>query len=336
MSASLAALLASPLAKRYRLDVVATYGGPDPAKRLAVYCVALLRLAGWRLRRRGSVVHIHATVRGSAYRKAVCVLFAKALRCRVVLQVHSGPGDIAEFRGRLGRIRLGLLGAAFAAADVVLTVSAASAAALSEAGVGAEVGVVPNPAPPAPSFERKEPDDGTVSVAYLGGFANPAKGGDVLLEALDQAVAGQPRLQVTLAGPGQLPAEGKVLCERATTIEWAGWLDDAAKDVLLREASVFIMPSRSEGLPMALLEAMAYGMAVVATRVGGIPEVVEDGVEGLLVEPGDPAALSAALRRLGADAKLRGRLAAAARARAERLDAVEVAGRLEAIYARLD
>jgi glycosyltransferase involved in cell wall biosynthesis len=334
MAASLAALLASPLGRRYRLDVVATYRGRQPLRRLGVYCLALARLLAWGLRRRGSVVHVHATVRGSAYRKSVCVLLAKLLRRRVVLQVHSGPGDIVSFRAGLGRPSLALFGRALAAADAVLAVSAASATALAEAGVEAEIEVVPNPAPPAPDFVRAEPGDGTVRVAYLGGFANPVKGGEALLEALGATVAEEPRLRVTLAGPGELPDRGRALCEGAA-VEWAGWLDAAAKDALLRDAPVFVMPSLSEGLPMALLEAMAYGMAPVATRVGGIPELVEDGVEGLLVEPGDPAALAAALRQLVAEPELRARLAAGARARAERLDAVEIAGRLEAIYARL-
>jgi glycosyltransferase involved in cell wall biosynthesis len=335
MAASLAALLASPLGQRYRLDVVATYRGRQPLRRLAVYCLALVRLFAWSLCRRGAVVHVHATVRGSAYRKSVCVLLARLLRRRVVLQIHSGPGDIAAFRSGLGRPSLALFSRALAAADAVLAVSAASATALAEAGVEAEIEVVPNPAPPAPSFVRVDPSDGTVRVAYLGGFANPIKGGEVLLEALETVVAEEPRLRMTLAGPGELPARGRALCEGAAAVEWAGWLDAAAKDALLRDAPIFVMPSLSEGLPMALLEAMAYGMAPVATRVGGIPELVEDGVEGLLVEPGDPAALAAALLRLAADPELRGRLAPAARARAERLDAVEVAGRLQAIYARL-
>jgi glycosyltransferase involved in cell wall biosynthesis len=335
MAAAVTALLSSPLADRYRLEPVYTYSRTDPLGRLLVFARALLRIATWSLRGRGRVVHVHATVRGSAYRKSLCLLLAKALRRRVVLQVHSGPGDIAAFRAGLGRPSLALFRLALGAADAVLAVSGASAAALAEAGVRGEIEVVPNPAPPAPAFERAEPADGRLHVAYLGGFANPAKGGDVLLEALRPVLTGVHGLRVTMAGPGELSAEARALCEGSPALEWAGWLDAGAKDELLREAAVLVMPSRSEGLPMALLEAMAYGMAVVAARVGGIPEVVDDGVEGLLVPAEDPPALAAALRRLAAEPELRTRLAAAARARAERLDAVEVAGRLEALYAKL-
>jgi len=86
---------------------------------------------------------------------------------------------------------------------------------------------------------------------------------------------------------------------------------------LLAAADVFVLSSRSEGHPVSVLEAMAADLPVVASRVGGVPEQVSEGETGLLVEPGDPAELAAALRRLVADASLRRRLGAAGRARAE-------------------
>jgi glycosyltransferase involved in cell wall biosynthesis len=334
MAAVVRELLVSPLAERYTLEVVPTYRGPDPITRVRVFCVALLRLTSWSLRRRGRIVHVHATVRGSLYRKSVCVLLARALKRRVVLHVHSGAGDIAAFRDGRGRLSLMLFRSAFAAADTVLAVSAASADALGRAYELTSIAVVPNAAPPVVEVGRKR-DRSHVGVVYLGGFANAAKGGDVLLEALAMAIEREPMLRVTLAGPGELPAAGRALVGRGDAVRWAGWLEARDKDERMCGAEVFVLPSRSEGLPIALLEAMAYGLACVATRVGGVPEVMSDEREGLVVEPEHPEALADGLCRLAGDPELRLRLSEAARDAARRLDPAVIADRLDAIYAAL-
>jgi glycosyltransferase involved in cell wall biosynthesis len=87
---------------------------------------------------------------------------------------------------------------------------------------------------------------------------------------------------------------------------------------LLAAADVYAMPSLWEGLPMALLEAMFAGKAIVASRASGIPEAIDEGKDGLLADPGDEVQLATALGRLITDANLRNRLGTAARARAEK------------------
>jgi glycosyltransferase involved in cell wall biosynthesis len=332
MRAVMRSLLASPLGDRYRLEFVATHRGTGWAERLAVFSLALWRLTWWSLRGRGRIVHVHATVRGSMLRKSICVPLAKALRRRVVLHMHSGPGDVAFERARLGPLSVALFRLAFRAADVVLAVSAASAAALEEAYGASGVVVVPNAAPEAPAVPAGR-GEGEMTALYIGGFANPVKGGEELLAALERPEAEE--LRVVLCGPGELPVRGRELLARRPGIEWRGWLEEAEREELLREAAIFVLPSTSEGLPMAVLEAMAWGRAIAATAVGGVPDVLADGAEGLVVPPGDAAALAGALARLAGDGGLRERLGAAARERARRLNAEEVTGRLDAIYSEL-
>ncbi len=329
MTTVMRGLLASPLAERYRLDIVPTHRGSGAVRRLAVYSLALLRLGWWSLRGRGRIVHVHSTVRGSMYRKALVVLMAKALGRRVVLHIHSGPGDVASFRGGLGHGGAAVLRFSLHRADSVLAVSTASAAELERAFALSGIEVVPNAAPPVLATPPAAGRDDVVAV-FLGGFANPVKGGATMLEALALIEPGE--LKLVLAGPGELPVASRELVESRPDVEWRGWLEGAEREEVVGSASIFILASSSEGLPMALLEAMSAGQAIAATEVGGVPDVVDDGVEALLVPPEDPAALAAAISRIAADGALRERLGRAARARAAEMGADRVAERIDDLY----
>jgi glycosyltransferase involved in cell wall biosynthesis len=325
MPAVLTALLRSPLARRYRLEAIPSYRDARPLGRLLVFARSLGRLARWCAGPGPRVVHVHVAVRGSFYRKTVVVAVAKAMGRPVVLQLHAGPGDLEDFLGRLGGLRRRAFGAGFRAADRVLSVSEGGAGVLRQWLPDVEVSVVRNAppplVPPGPGRGSAEP-----LVLYLGGFADPAKGGAVMLEALPALLASAPDARFALAGPGEPPGP---LPER---VRWLGWLDAAAKEAALADADVFAMPSISEGLPVALLEAMANGLPIVASTVGGIGEILDDGVDALLIQPGDPAGLAEALRSLLLAPERRRQLGAAASARVARLGAEDVYAKLEAVY----
>ncbi|MGA9761395.1 MAG: glycosyltransferase family 4 protein [Gaiellaceae bacterium] len=139
-----------------------------------------------------------------------------------------------------------------------------------------------------------------------------------LVRAMASLPSGSCRLRIAGGGPelaalseeiGRLRLDG--------VVELLGDRDDI--DELLRQSQLFVLSSRSEGMPMSVLEAMASGVPVVASAVGGIPELVVDGETGLLVEPGDPQGLAAAISRLLEDGELRQRFAAAGHERARQL-----------------
>jgi glycosyltransferase involved in cell wall biosynthesis len=338
MPAVLGDLFASPLADRHRLDFIATYGSAgygqvDRARRTLVFLRGLLRLVAWSLGPGPRLVHVHTATRGSWYRKSVCVLAVRATGRPVVLHVHAGPGDIADFCARIGPVRRWFFARAFRAADRVISVSAAGAQEI-ERGLGVSGIVTVRTSPrrsrlPATAQEG-EPRE-AMGVLYLGGFANPAKGGRVLLDALPDLLTAAPGVSVTLAGLGSPPPfpshDGRV--------RWLGWLDHERALAAIEAADVVVLPSISEGLPVTLLDAVARGRAVVATRVGGMPEVIEDGVDGVLVPPGDPGALARAIAALAADPGRRARFGKAARALAERLDGERAYERLDELYREL-
>lgn len=326
MPAVIAALLRSPLAERYRLEAIPTWRDSRPLRRLLLFAGSILALARWCAGRGPRIVHVHMAARGSMYRKAAVVAVAKALRRPVVLQVHAGPGDLEEFFARLGPARMRLLRLTLGLADAVLSVSAGGAETLRRL-TGTEIAVVPNAPPPARREQPRSNGGGdAVSLLYLGGFADPAKGGAVLLESLPELLGERAELRAVLAGPGEGPGG---LPDRAG---WRGFLDQAEKDRVLEASDLFVMPSLSEGMPIALLEAMAYGLPIVATRVGGVPELLTDGVDAVLVDPGDAGQLARALGRLAADPERRRALGRAAAARLRRLADDDVYERLDRVY----
>ena len=140
------------------------------------------------------------------------------------------------------------------------------------------------------------------------------KGVDVLLEAWPRVVAGAPGTILLVAGEGPLREELEALADRlgiSASVRFLGYREDVQG--LLAAADLAVIPSRSEGFCVSALEALSCGLPVVATRAGGNPELIEDGVNGLLVESENPNALALALLRVLHDRDLRSRLAAGAR-----------------------
>lgn len=142
-------------------------------------------------------------------------------------------------------------------------------------------------------------------------------------------------LPVRVCAVGQGPSEEAILALRSElglegTVTVTGYRDDAVR--LMAGCDVFVLASRYEGLPVALMEALVLGLPVVATEVGGVPELVTHGVEGLLVPPGRSDLLADAIEKLVRDPGLRRTMADAASARGDSLDITRAVRHLEAIY----
>lgn len=191
--------------------------------------------------------------------------------------------------------------------------------------------VAPRPGPAARSEARRAlpvPLDAPLALAV--GNLYPVKDHATLL----RAAARLPALHVAIAGRGGEEQRLRGLAAElgiADRVHLLGLRDDV--DRLLAAADVFVQPSRREGLPLAVLEAMAAGRAVVATDVGGIGEAITPEETGLLLPPGDAAALAAALSRVLEDADLRARLEDAAYARArEQFSVARMTDRYAELY----
>ncbi|MBV8462656.1 MAG: glycosyltransferase [Acidimicrobiales bacterium] len=182
--------------------------------------------------------------------------------------------------------------------------------------------------------ELEVPDGALLCVTVAGLRAE--QGYDVLLDAAAEARRRGLPLRFAAAGDGALADE---LQARRTALglgdefRFLGHRPDALE--LVTAADVFVLPSRQEGLPVVLMEATSVGTPIVASAVGGVPQVLDDGETGLLVPPGEPTALVDALERLAADPALRARLADGALGLRDEFDAARAAADIEREYVRI-
>ena len=163
-------------------------------------------------------------------------------------------------------------------------------------------------------------DDGTIAVGNVAALA-PHKAHNDLLRAAERVLAHRSDVRFFVVGEGALRADLEALAQSlgiAARVTFTGFRTDALD--LLRAFDVFAMSSYLEGLGTSIMDAQVLGVPVVATRTGGIPELVEDGVTGLLVPPRNPEAFAAALLRILEDERLRQACAERARIRSSRYD----------------
>lgn len=305
---------------RFHVRSVATYVDDSLPAWLWTGISGMLKASALLLAGVVDVLHVHFSLRGSVVRKSVPLFVARMRGIPTIIHCHSSH-FFTWFDGLPAPLRRAVRAAL--RADYVVLLGESHMVA-SSARLGFEVSkarllynpvVMPRDAP-APRTRRPL---SVVSLGRLG--AN--KGSYDLVQAIGLLPNDiRANLRVTLAGDGEVEQLRQFVRANALddTIDVAGWVGPADRDRSLADSAIFVLPSYSEGLPMALLEAMANGVVPVTTPVGAIPEVVTDGVNGVLVKPGNPAQLAAALQDLLVDAELRDRLATAAYARASKFD----------------
>jgi glycogen synthase len=204
-----------------------------------------------------------------------------------------------------------------------------------ETGCGIEaISVIPNPLPAAFLADAGEATRAASMVLYTGRLA-PVKGIAPLLEAAREVRKAESGVDFVLAGPWQMSGTPASWGLAADGVTWKGHVpwDEIAK--LYSAASVFVMPSWFESFGISVIEAMASGLPVVASRAGALPGIVEEGVTGLLVPPGDSGALAGAILRLMRDPGMRRQMGQAGRERVlARYTPARVARETLGLYAR--
>lgn len=305
-------------------------------------CAALQLVAAGRSG--ADLLHLQVSERTSFLRKGLLMFLGRALGMKVVLH-HHGAELLSFYEGAPGAVRWWTRLVSKRADRTVVLGEAWRRFAVQEAGVPPErVVLIRNAASDlAPAIARSrsltgthqdkdEPSVGLVMMANL----SVRKGVPELLAAIVRLRRSGYMIRATFAGGGEVDrfrAEAERLGVGDVCV-FTGWIGREALIDVLSQAEICVLPSHDEGLPMAIIEALSAGLAVVTTPVGAIPEVLTHERDCLLVPPGSVDALTAALERLIVDRSLRHRLAAEGRAEFEKQFAAEgFMASLRAVYA---
>ena len=248
------------------------------------------------------IVHIHTSEPPSALRKCLFMWLAKLLGKKTIVHFHSFSPE-TTINGKYKNVYRYL----FTRADVVIVLSQLWKKYVNNAfRLGDKVRVVYNPCTAdvfPEKYEKKK------QILYAG-TVNARKGYEDMIKAFAKVASGFPDWQIVFAGNGELEQGRKLASELGIESQtvFLGWVSGEAKDKAFKEATVFCLPSYAEGFPMSVLDAWAYGLPVITTPVGGIPDVAQDGENMLLFGPGDVDALSEQMKRMITDCGLRDKI----------------------------
>jgi glycosyltransferase involved in cell wall biosynthesis len=281
-----------------------------------------------------TIFHMHFASRGSTLRKMILASMVSRAGRPLVLHAHGGRFD--RFHASLPAMLRNRVNACLQRANVLIALSEhwrdfyVANCELSPA----QVVVLPNPVRWCPEIPDRA---GRTRVQFVSlGRISAGKGSYDTINAFAALPAGlRARAKLVIAGDGDVDGARRLAAPLGESAQVLSWVGGAERERLLAASDVFVLPSRAEGLPMALLESMAQGLPAIVTPVGGIPEVITHGVEGLFVAPGRISELTSAMAHLlGADGE---RLAAGHRAhvRARAFDVHAYACRLAGIYQRI-
>lgn len=252
------------------------------------------------------IVHIHMAAQASFWRKAFFIRKAFKSGRRVIIHQHGG-----DFKGffykQSGKHQKKIIRSVFKMADKIVVLSDEWAKFFTN-GICDECKIVIlYNSVSIPLYKKNDYTDH--KILFLGRLGK-AKGCYDLLAAIPKVLKRVPDAFFFLGGDGEIEKSKEIAKKYGVEdrVQILGWINGEKKEKYLRDVSIFVLPSYYEGMPMAVLEAMSYGMATISTNVGGIPQIICDGINGILIEAGDIEALSDALVDLLLDGEKKRRL----------------------------
>lgn len=275
------------------------------------------------------IVHLHTASNNSFKRTSLFVYIAKFYNKKVVIHIHGG--GFKEYAQQNLKFVLKVLDKC----DVVIALTESWATYFKEQLGCRRVAVVPNIV--ELPCERKKKNNSRVKILFLGLLSQQKGVYDILEVCSKYKTELQDKVELHIGGNGDSKRLIEEINEKGLSdfVFYEGWVSGERKTQLLSESDIFILPSYAEGLPISLLEAMSYKLPVISTPVGGIPEIVEEGKNGLLIQPGNIDDLFCAIKALVVDGDVRDKMGEKALSMVQKHFPQQVAADLSGLYKSL-
>ena len=306
-------------------------GDANKFKKLIKAIGGLIQM-GYRLScdRNIGIVHIHTASYNSFKRSSWFVLLAKLFRKKVILHIHGG--GFKEYYATNPQWIISVLDKC----DVIITLSVSWKQFYQSITCCPHIFIVENIISP-PVLKQVGKSDDRFHLLFLG-LVDRQKGIFDLLETMHEYIeVFRNKLVLHIGGNGQIYILREMIAqyELNDIVTYEGFVSGTRKTDLLLGCDAFILPSYTEGLPVSILEAMSYGKPILSTPVGGIPEVVEQNVNGILFQPGDKKAMIEAIELIMNDEKKRTDMGQKSHERMKPFLPENVERQLDSIYRKL-
>lgn len=282
------------LPQRVNLTYIPSMKDGNKIKKLVVACKAYINFC--HSLKRADIVHIHMAAQASFSRKAYFIKQAYKNGKKIIIHQHAADFD-DYFLNQSDMAKKEKIKRIFAMADKVIVLSEEWAEFFGNYVCESKKICVIYNGVIIPAYQKERYSDH--NVLFLGRLGK-RKGSYDLLKAIPGVLDTIPDTIFYFGGDGEIEQMRKMAENIGISdhVQFLGWIKDEKKERYLKECSVFVLPSYQEGMPMSVLEAMSYGLAAVSTNAGGIPRLIENGVNGIRINAGDIETLGKSLIEL--------------------------------------
>lgn len=296
----------SEIEKKYDIIYVESYTDGNKLKKICKAIQGYFHFAKVLLMNRPDIVHIHSSFGPSFYRKLPFIYMSSFANKPIVNHIHGA--DFDDFFYKSSKKKKALITKNYNRCTKIIALSEDWKKRLSAIVPEEKIAIVENYSILCENSLNERLARGSNNIVLFLGEIGKRKGCYDIPGVAEKVVKAVPNAKFVLAGTGNVTDVQKVKelfkeKDIAEHVCFPGWVRGKEKEKLLREADVFFLPSYNEGMPMSVLDAMGYGLPVVSTNVGGIPQIVKE--NGVCCTPGDISSMATAIIRLLTDEQKR-------------------------------